>query len=76
VLVARDAATFEALRGLTRGDGIVKRYLALVEGDVAADGSVDFPLVPHRKDPKRAEAVTEQTKLLYALQTKFGAKQQ
>lgn len=63
VLVARDAATFEALRGLTRGDGIVKRYLALVEGDVAADGAVDFPLVPHRKDPKRVEAVTEHVRL-------------
>lgn len=63
LIVARNAETFEALRELTRGEGITKRYLALVEGSVAADGTVEYPLVPHRKDPKRVEAVTEHVRL-------------
>lgn len=63
VLLARNPETFEALRAATREEKISKRYLALVEGVVAADGAVEFPLVPHRKDPKRVEAVTEHVRL-------------
>lgn len=63
VLVARDTECFDALRGATKAEQVVKRYLALVEGEVAADGEVSFPLVPHRKDPKRVEAVTEHVRL-------------
>lgn len=63
VLVARTAAAFEALRAAQLSDAITKRYLALVEGEVASDGVVDLPLVPHRKDPKRVEAVTDHVRL-------------
>ncbi|MFO0626097.1 MAG: RNA pseudouridine synthase [Polyangiales bacterium] len=63
VLVARNAETFDALRLATREEKISKRYLALVEGVVAGEGTVEHPLVPHRKDPKRVEAVTEHVRL-------------
>lgn len=63
VIIARDAATFEALRAQTKSGEITKRYLALVEGEVGADGVVELPLVPHRKDPKRVEVVTEHVRL-------------
>jgi 23S rRNA pseudouridine1911/1915/1917 synthase len=63
VIVARDAETFEALRAATKASEVTKRYLALAEGEVGADGVVDLPLVPHRKDPKRVEVVTEHVRL-------------
>ncbi len=63
VVVARNAAAFDALRDSMRAGKVTKRYLALVEGRIAAEGSIDIPLVPHRKDPKRVEAVTEHVRL-------------
>lgn len=63
VVVARTAEAFAALRGASTEGRIEKRYLALVEGRVADEGTVEFPLVPHRKDPKRVEAVTEHVRL-------------
>lgn len=63
VLVARTKESFESLRAQMKSGGIRKRYLALVEGRVASQGAVDLPLVPHRKDPKRVEAVTEHVRL-------------
>jgi 23S rRNA pseudouridine1911/1915/1917 synthase len=63
VVVAKTAAAFDALRAASRDGKVTKRYLALVEGRVAAEGRVDYPLVPHRKDPKRVEAVTPHVRL-------------
>ncbi len=63
VIVARTAEAFEALRAAMREAKVTKRYLALVEGRIVADGSVELPLVPHRKDPKRVEVVTEHVRL-------------
>ncbi len=63
VIVAKTAAAFDALRTASREGKVTKRYLALVEGKVAAEGRVDYPLVPHRKDPKRVEAVTPHVRL-------------
>ncbi len=63
VLVARTTEAFEALREAMKAGGVSKRYLALVEGRVSGEGSVDLPLVPHRKDPKRVEVVTEHVRL-------------
>ncbi len=63
VVVAKNVAAFESLRAASRDGKVTKRYLALVEGRVAAEGRVDYPLVPHRKDPKRVEAVTPHVRL-------------
>lgn len=63
VVVARTVGAFDALRESMRGGNTTKRYLALVEGRIAAEGTVEIPLVPHRKDPKRVEAVTEHVRL-------------
>jgi 23S rRNA pseudouridine1911/1915/1917 synthase len=63
VIVARSTAAFEALRAASREARVTKRYAALVEGRVLAEGRVDYPLVPHRKDPKRVEAVTPNVRL-------------
>ncbi len=63
VVVARTAEAFDALRADMKAGKVTKRYLALVEGRVATEGSVDLPLVPHRKDPKRVEVVTEHVRL-------------
>jgi len=63
VVVARTVAAFDALRAQMKAGEMQKRYLALVEGVVASEGAVDLPLVPHRKDPKRVEVVTEHVRL-------------
>lgn len=63
VVVARNAEAFETLRQASRDGAIHKHYLALVEGKVVSEGRVDYPLVPHRKDPKRVEAVTPNVRL-------------
>jgi 23S rRNA pseudouridine1911/1915/1917 synthase len=63
LVVCRNAEAFESLRRASREGRVTKRYLALVEGKIAADGRVDYPLVPHRKDPKRVEAVTPHVRL-------------
>lgn len=63
IVVARTKAAFETLRESMRAGQVNKRYLALVEGRIAAEGSIEVPLVPHRKDPKRVEAVTEHVRL-------------
>jgi len=63
VLVARTREAFESLRQATRDGAVTKRYVALVRGRVEADGRVEYPLVPHRKDPKRVEAVTPHVRL-------------
>jgi len=63
VIVARSAEAFESLREAHRAGHVIKRYQALVEGLVSAEGRVDYPLVRHRKDPKRVEAVTPHVRL-------------
>jgi 23S rRNA pseudouridine1911/1915/1917 synthase len=63
LVVARTQAAFDALRTASRDGQLHKRYVALVEGAVPAAGRVDFPLVPHRKDPRRVEAVTPHVRL-------------
>lgn len=63
LIVARLPEAFEKLRAASRQGKIVKHYIALVEGEVVAEGRVDYPLVPHRKDPKRVEAVTPNVRL-------------
>ncbi len=67
LLAARNKAAFEALRAATSEEKLEKRYLALVEGRMAGEGVVELPLVPHRKDPKRVEAVTEHVRLRAAV---------
>jgi len=63
VMVARTKAAFEALRLASAAGTVHKKYLALVEGTVMAEGTIDLPMVPHRKDPKRVEVVTEHVRL-------------
>jgi 23S rRNA pseudouridine1911/1915/1917 synthase len=63
VMVARTPEAFESFRTASREGKVHKRYLALVEGRVASEARVDYPLVPHRKDPKRVEAVTPHVRL-------------
>jgi 23S rRNA pseudouridine1911/1915/1917 synthase len=63
LIVAKNAAAFAALRASAREGAVTKRYVALVEGDVPSEGRVDYPLVPHRKDPRRVEAVTPHVRL-------------
>lgn len=63
LIVARNQKAFDALRNASRDGTVHKRYLALVEGSVPAEGRVDYPLVPHRKDPRRVEAVTPHVRL-------------
>lgn len=72
VVVARTVAAFDALRAQMKAGEMQKRYLALVEGRVASEGSVDLPLVPHRKDPKRVEVVTEHVRLRAGTRTHEG----
>ncbi len=67
VLAARTPEAFEALRAASSSDRLEKRYLALVEGRLAGEGVVELPLVPHRKDPKRVEVVTEHVRLRAAV---------
>ena len=63
LLAARNTEAFEELRAATAAEKLEKRYLALVEGRLAGEGVVELPLIPHRKDPKRVEAVTEHVRL-------------
>jgi 23S rRNA pseudouridine1911/1915/1917 synthase len=72
LIVARSRDVFERLRGAMRSGDVVKRYLALVEGRVVSEGVVDLPLVPHRKDPKRVEVVTEHVRLRAGTRTHEG----
>ncbi len=67
LLAARNQEAFEELRAATAGEKLEKRYLALVEGRLAGEGTIELPLVPHRKDPKRVEAVTEHVRLRAAV---------
>ena len=67
LLAARNQEAFEELRAATAGEKLEKRYLALVEGRLAGEGTIELPLVPHRKDPKRVEAVTEHVRLRSAV---------
>jgi 23S rRNA pseudouridine1911/1915/1917 synthase len=76
VLLARTTQAFDALREAMKQGRIHKRYLALVEGRVTAEGRVDLPLIPHRKDPRRVEAVTEHVRVragtrLHAAHTRY-----
>ncbi len=63
VMIARTPEAFESVRAAAKRGEVHKRYLALVEGRITSEGAVDTPLVPHRKDPKRVEAVTEHVRL-------------
>lgn len=67
LLAARSATAFEALRAANAEEKLEKRYLALVEGRLAGEGVVELPLIPHRKDPKRVEAVTEHVRVRAAV---------
>ena len=70
VIVARTSEAFDRIRAASREGKVTKRYTALVEGRVAAEGRVDYPLVPHRKDPKRVEAVTPHVRLRAGTKTR------
>jgi 23S rRNA pseudouridine1911/1915/1917 synthase len=72
LIVARTATAFETLREIMRASQITKRYLALVEGRIMSEGTVNLPLVPHRKDPKRVEVVTEHIRLRAGTKTHEG----
>jgi 23S rRNA pseudouridine1911/1915/1917 synthase len=50
VIVALSARAFATLNRALGTERLTKRYLALVEGDLAAEGSIDWPLAP---DPTR-----------------------
>jgi 23S rRNA pseudouridine1911/1915/1917 synthase len=63
VVIARKQSAFDSLRAASKEHKLHKRYVALVEGAVPAAGRVDYPLVPHRKDPRRVEAVTPHVRL-------------
>ncbi|MBI5512888.1 MAG: RluA family pseudouridine synthase [Deltaproteobacteria bacterium] len=63
VLVARTTEAFDALREAMKAGSVRKRYQALVEARVTSEGRVDHPLIPHRKDPRRVEAVTEHVRV-------------
>jgi 23S rRNA pseudouridine1911/1915/1917 synthase len=63
LVVARNQKAFDSLRNASHNAKVHKRYVALVEGSVPAEGRVDYPLVPHRKDPRRVEAVTPHVRL-------------
>lgn len=56
LLAARDTDTFAALVAALEASRIDKRYLALVEGTLAAQ-RIDAPIRPHPTDPRRVEVV-------------------
>lgn len=53
LLAARDELTFQKLREALRSGEIDKRYRALVEGHLLEPTSVELPIAPHPKDPRR-----------------------
>lgn len=57
LVAARDELVFERLRNALRTGAIDKRYLALVEGHVAAPQAIDLPIGPHPRDPRRVVTV-------------------
>jgi len=63
IVVAKTIEAFEFLRTATKEGRLTKRYTALAEGTLPSEGRIDYPLVPHRKDPKRVEAVTPHVRL-------------
>lgn len=59
LLVARNAEAFDKLREALRAGEVDKRYLALAAGVVERDaGTLDVPLAPHPRDPRRMLACT------------------
>lgn len=56
LLLARNAEVHRALCGLFERHEVVKRYLALVRGAVAAEWRIDVPVAPGRKGRMRAGA--------------------
>ncbi len=53
LVAARDEVTFETLRESLRTGALDKRYLALVEGHVKGPQSIELPIAPHPRDPRR-----------------------
>jgi len=53
MLAARDEATFEALRTALRAGRIDKRYVALVAGRLGETRTIETPIAPHPRDPRR-----------------------
>lgn len=53
MIAARDELTFDSLRDALRAGRIDKRYIALVDGHVAGARTIDLPIAPHPRDPRR-----------------------
>jgi 23S rRNA pseudouridine1911/1915/1917 synthase len=56
LLAARDELTFETLRTALRSGQLEKRYVALVAGALEAGSTIELPIAPHPRDPRRVVA--------------------
>ena len=56
VLAARNAEAFASLRETLTGNGIDKRYMALVAGEVVAPKTIDTPLAHEPSDKRKVKA--------------------
>jgi len=59
VLVAKTQPAFDELRRQFRRRQIVKKYLALVWGKTATQGTIESPLVHDARDPRRMRTATD-----------------
>ena len=60
LLAARDVDTFDALREALHDGGVSKRYVALVEGSVAAPATLTYPLATHPRDARKVLACVDE----------------
>lgn len=73
IIIARNSRTLTALMEQMQGHTIVKRYLALVEGDVAHDqGSIDAPI---GRDTRNRQQMTVTTRDSREARTHFRVQQ-
>jgi 23S rRNA pseudouridine1911/1915/1917 synthase len=57
ILVAKNRAAFDRLRAQFRSRLVQKRYWALVWGNTAAEGFIDYPLLHDTRDRRRMKAL-------------------
>jgi 23S rRNA pseudouridine1911/1915/1917 synthase len=57
MVAARDEISFEGLREALRGGRIDKRYIALVDGRLSGPRTIDLPIAPHPRDPRRVVTI-------------------
>lgn len=57
MVAARDEIAFESLRVALRAGRIDKRYVALVDGRIEAPRTIDLPIAPHPRDPRRVVTI-------------------